>query len=596
MRANLRAYALLTVVLLYTLMIGATYNGILTPDFKTFSVAMIGIGLLFWTLIRRRWRWHITPLDTAVLLWVLALAVSTIANLESWRRIALGVWYVGLYILLWYALFDALANRAVRRETLIDALLTVGFVIVLIGGFQFINTLSTGVQRPVSTFGNSNTLAAFIVLLIPFITERIGTRRALPRAAMTVFALFTMLLLLFTFSRGAYIALATIFIARIAMYAFERRLFHTETRRAFFAALTPSARTALGVGALLSVVAFIGAALFLVATLSIGGRGLDFRTFLYDSALRLTLEQPVTGHGLFTFGGGLARLNSTPPREPHAHAHNLVLGVTAELGMIGLFALAFTGWAIYRAARRNVVALEAREKRTLRPALIALIGFAAHHLLDFPSITPAIFITMLIILALAIVPPDPIRTTAVTRRVMLAFGAVALIVTGVFGAATYHSYINILNGVTLDNAAERAAALDAIITLDPAMPVYHQQQGYLYAIARDYPRAAAAFERYTTLAPEYVAGWINLAAVYDALADRTNARIAIDRAAQLAPQMSEIAFARARYQSAVPVPERWHSLDPFAQDYPLNENINAIQFLRLAIRRQVLPIAFLSEE
>ncbi len=596
MRSTPRALAVTTVVLLYTIMLGATYNGILTPMFKTFNVVLIGGGLIGWWIARRRWNWYRSPLDGAILLWIAAFALSLLANLDSWRRIALGLWYMGLYIILWYALFDALANRTLRRDTLIDGLLIVGALIVGIGWFQFINALEAGFVRPVSTFGNSNALAAFLVLIIPFIFERIGSRNPITRLSLTLYGLTTILLLLLTFSRGALIALAAIVAARIALFAYEHHLHQVKARRVYLATLSQNTKIALVVSGLTLIIAGVGITLFLIATLSIGGRTLEFRTFLYDTAIRLTVEQPITGTGLFTFGGGLSRLYSIPPREPHAHAHNLFLGVSAELGIIGLIALFLTMWFIMRAARRNLNALEAREKRPLRAGIIALIAFGVHQLLDLPAITPAIFIVLLVILAVTITPPDPFRWRGITIRAALAVGAVALLTTGVFGAATYQAYINIMSGVNEGNAGERAVALDAVIMLDPSMPVYHQQQGYLYAVAENYLSAVTSFTRYTQLAPEYVSGWANLAAVYDALDDQTNALLMIERARAAAPELTELAFAQTRYQSDQPVPMRWRTLDPFAADYALNENINSIQFLRLAIRRQLLPVLFLAPE
>ena len=72
-------------------------------------------------------------------------------------------------------------------------------------------------------------------------------------------------------------------------------------------------------------------ALALVAeSFGIAGRTLELRTWIYDTAIQLFDERPLTGHGLFTFGAGLSRLNSLPPLEPHSHAHDVILHVAAE--------------------------------------------------------------------------------------------------------------------------------------------------------------------------------------------------------------------------------------------------------------------------
>jgi O-antigen ligase len=50
--------------------------------------------------------------------------------------------------------------------------------------------------------------------------------------------------------------------------------------------------------------------LVLLQSLSAAGRTADLRTYIYDAAITMFTEKPVTGYGLFTFGRGLMRLAS----------------------------------------------------------------------------------------------------------------------------------------------------------------------------------------------------------------------------------------------------------------------------------------------
>ena len=79
---------LFTLLIVYTVLLGATYAGILDAQLRLLNVILVGVVLVVWLWSRRRWQWHRTPLDAAILLWITGFALSLITNLDSWRRIA----------------------------------------------------------------------------------------------------------------------------------------------------------------------------------------------------------------------------------------------------------------------------------------------------------------------------------------------------------------------------------------------------------------------------------------------------------------------------------------------------------------------------
>ena len=119
---------ILILINLYTLLIGSTFNGILQPNIRLISMCGLIVLAAIWlfTRARNRWTWHRTPLDAAIPLWIVAFTISLIANTDEWRRIVMGLWYMGAYVVLWYALTDAIANCFLNRAALIDSLLIVG--------------------------------------------------------------------------------------------------------------------------------------------------------------------------------------------------------------------------------------------------------------------------------------------------------------------------------------------------------------------------------------------------------------------------------------------------------------------------------------
>jgi tetratricopeptide (TPR) repeat protein/multisubunit Na+/H+ antiporter MnhB subunit len=630
--------AALILLLTYMVAVGATFNGILTPGLRLQGVLVLAIGVALWLFAR--WRkqgasWHRTALDFAILLWIAAFAISLMANAEVWRRIAMGLWFMGVYLGAWYALHDALANRLIQRDMLADTLLFAGLIVILIGYTQVqgwirdtlpliaAGELPFSLPRPVSTLGNPNTLAAVLVILLPFSAGRmIEASNPIQRLIMGMYSIAAGVLLIATYSRGGWVGGAAGLGALALWMLAQRNLLSPSRWRDWLLARKPIVRFGVFVATAVVLVGLIAGVIFFVGSFSIGGRTLDLRTFIYDTALTMFAEKPLAGHGLFTFGGGLARLNSTPPTEAHSHAHSIPLQVAAELGIIGLAALALTLWEIFRGIRANfreiqppvgarhaVPLLTSTQTRTERLTLIsataAFIGFGVHHLLDLPAMSPAVMAMALVALIAAaapIIPKELSRSTSRAVMALMAGGWAALLISGVWSSLIYQQYVSALSyGLSTQDYAGAAERLEPVIAVDPEMAVYHQQRGFLLGLAaaagdlNSLQEAIAEFERYTTLAPEYSTGWANLGALYAQVGNYERAAAAMRRAVELAPSAPTLADRLAEYQIAAETGapmEAWQPIPtPISTetDAEFLPNINYIQWLRLAIQRQFLP-------
>lgn len=531
---------LMAALIAYAFGVGATYNGILTPNIRWMSLAVLSLMLIAWLIARWRghWRWAGSALDLAIAFGAVAIGLSLLANGDKWRQISIGIWFMILYGLIWYLLHELIAHGWLRRAQLADALLIAGGLIIALGWtqarewlFSLMQTLQTGLfpalPRPVSTLGNPNTLAALLVVLIPLSTAYTVGGRGLTRLIWLLYTLTALGLLVLTYSRGGWIGTAA-GLAVFGILLLVRSDLRTWWKRA---ALSLRLGVYAGIFGLIFLAAGLSAVL--IRSLDEGGRGLDLRTFIYETAVRMFQSAPLTGKGLFTFGSGLARLNSSPPTEPHSHAHNLLLHVGAELGMLGVAALMMSIVLAALAARRLLRsrqtggALSARDQIACIGACAAVSGATVHHLLDLPAMNPAVALGILTALVIAVAPlpiasaPKPDKRFGRRTTFALLVVSGALIATGVWSTSIYEPYYRVIGvaGWFHSDRERLIEARDAVLraeAADPALPVFAAQAGMIAATIGDLPAATAAYERYVRLAPDYAFGWANLAALSDA--------------------------------------------------------------------------------
>lgn len=555
MRSQTLLRGILTFLVVYFSAFGMTFNGILIPELRWMTLFILVIGLCAWFIAhhRAKWVWQRTPLDIALILWMVVIGVSILANVETWRRSATALWFVVGYILLWYMLADWLMNERLHRETLIDAIIMGGLVIVFFGYLQFVMALGRGdFARVGSLVGNPNSLGAYVLMLLTLIIGRIFTlKNIFGRRLLMVYALITGILLGITFSRGAWIGGAVSLVMLIGLNlpdGFWRRIRPT-TRRMWLI---------WGVSALVSSLIVIVVIVIIVRSFSLSGRSLDLRTDIYTNAITIFAESPIIGHGLFTFGREFAQQQSQPPRQPHSHAHNGVLLVMAELGLVGLSVLVLSVITVLVMMRRNWRGANAQQRRLLSIGMAGAIGFGVHHLLDFPAMMPLIAVTGLIPLAIAIIPyqPQPLRTAfrMIGHPSAMLIATIGFISVGGWMSYAYSSYTALVARPFAPNAdmtyAQVGDALQAVIDTDPAMAWYYHQQGYLYALSGDDAQAIHAYQAFLAFEPTYSIAWANIASLYWRMGDATQAIDAQQRAISLAPDFAPYQFGLGIYLEA----------------------------------------------
>lgn len=607
-RSDFLALAALTIIFSYGLAVGATFNGILFPDFHTITLGLMTIVIVGWLFMHWRgsWTWYRTSLDTVFLLWGLAFVVSLTANTEVWRRIAIGLWYMGVYIGIWYMLHDMIANRALRREVIIDALLIAGLVIVMLGYLQlqgWVRQMAAAGQflappRPVSVFGNPNFLSDFLIVLTPLtLSKMVGARGRPPRILLDIYVLTQLLLLFLTDSRGAWIGIAVGLVVWGGMAAARNGRVTRSSLTEWWQKQSVTIKGALVVVMIVGLVAVAGVSAIFIRSFSDPGRAAGLRTQIYTAAIELFKEEPLTGHGLFTFGRGLVSLPGINPDKPHSHAHDAPLHIAAELGVLGLAALVVTLFVGYRTIQANWRLSTARERLLLAGAVSGVVAFGVHQLTDVPAMMPAIALTGLIALVLALAPKEPQPVNAAWAKIghpieMVGLWGV-LLVAGFWSSGIYSNYVSILADAAKPDhlylkAAER---MNTVIAADPQLSLYDMQQGFLYGMAAsqgdlEAARAGiAAYERFIQLDPGYAVAWANLAALKWQVGEQDAAVTAIQRAitldsmewnfqllaAQFAEAMGKLDVANTAYAEALrlyPDASLYTELSPFVEANP----------------------------
>jgi putative inorganic carbon (hco3(-)) transporter len=572
-RTDFIALIVVTILFSYAISIGTTFNGILTPDFHIPTLSMIALTIAVWLLVhwRRGWVWHRTPLDGVFVLWVLAFGLSLVTNLEVWRRVVIGLWYVTAYIGAWYILHDVIANEGIPREIWVDGLLIAGLVVVIFGFVQsrdwFTNSfplmlsglIPFNLPRPVSTLGNPNTLGNVLVVIIPFSLARsVSARLMVGRVVMGIYTLAALFLLVLTYSRGAWIGIAAgLGIWGILWLAQHEMLSH-QALGAWWSKHQVLVRViTVGVG-LAGVVAALFVIVVFLRSFNEAGRSTGLRSEIYQTAITMFTEKPLAGHGLFTFGRGLARLQSVPPTTAHSHAHDAPLHIAAELGLVGLVALAATLWVMAQTARSNWPLMTQRQRGMLSAAVAAVVAFAVHQLTDIPAMTPAVVLVGLVALALMMTSVKPVPLSSAFRRqghpFSLAGTWFVLIVTGVWSSQIYSDYFSaLIYGRDTQDFRGAASQMQSAIDADPALYIQYKEQGFLLGLAANEgdenasQDAIEVYQRFIALEPDYAIVWANMASLQWQLGQREVAYESMGKAFSIAPESWQLAVNLGNY-------------------------------------------------
>jgi tetratricopeptide (TPR) repeat protein/O-antigen ligase len=556
--------ALITILGLFIPIAGSSEGQLELATRVLTHVAMITI-VLAWLgyKLARRERMPATPLDIPIVLLLLVTLTSTVFSVDA--RLSLeGLLLVPFYALFFYLVADLLQHgwpdvlfvRALIIATAIVCVLPIQEALEWylrwyeIGGSA--HPIPLVPFRISTSVGGPNNLAAHINLVVPLalaLMVLVPQRRARVLLAGWLLLVFSVELL--TLSRGGLLgATGGVMITTILLALSLRR----QGRLAIFADWCRSHKpfAALAVCALSLTIVSAATISFRFLTNPSRRGSNQIRLGYWSAAATVLKERPLTGAGYLTYATQYQRFASIPPMPPTSKAHNAILTIGAEFGLLGLAASAALSGTLFAALRTVWERSSGRRQLLIAGCVGSLGGFLIHSMVDDFVHLPLFVFEQCLIVAVLLTPDGtsrttissvvPVRSGVRVRTVIVPFLLVAAVLLW-----TDVPYFCMVRGAIMGTQARWEKAtywVNKATELDPFFGFYHFQLGFAYGhLAASQPqlylqRAIAEYERGFTHESSYSLNHANAAALYWQRGSREAALQAIHRAIELAPAAS----------------------------------------------------------
>jgi tetratricopeptide (TPR) repeat protein/O-antigen ligase len=546
----------------YTLLIGATLNGLAMYAVIRISLILLGVigGLwLGWCSYRRK-PFLPSPLQGPLLGLLAAYGVTTLTSIDP-RRSLNALWLMGLYVLTFALVSDLLAHGW-PAELFVKSLLIVGSILLAYGILQLVlwerqwlevsggtQIVPSNIVRLNPFLTNANMVAVFVNLLLPLaLVGLLTSRSTFVRVAIGCYLACAGTVVVFTLSRAGWLG-------SIASLGLTVLLW---LKASGWQPHLPRWRWSVGRVALLLVVFTMLGTIVVVVVWVVQYRAhapiLQSRQPYWLAAWHAFADSPLVGSGPDTYATSYMKDNSVPPEDLYVRAHSAILHLATETGLIGLAAGVWVIAALIRATFRRWQMVASTSERFWLSGLIgSLAGCAVHSLLDTPLAVPSIALTLALLLALLVTPtrrPAPDVKPHPWWNVGLAVLWLSLMASGIW---MQYAYAPFLDGTALANMGDyqRAAPLlDEAVRRDPSHALYNLQAGFVYGYlaASDnesgqstdnesmLDTAIMYYETGVAHEPAYSLNHANLASLYWARGDSDRAVAEMMRATQLAPR------------------------------------------------------------
>lgn len=227
-------------------------------------------------------------------------------------------------------------------------------------------------NRPFGTFVYSNSLAGFLVLVLPVLVASIWElRRSWERSALGVVMAVVCGLIVFSLilsgSKGGFASFAAVVVVAVVLVPFSKRV--------------KIALLALLLFCGLALVLRYGSDIFRYASSTLGAR-LDY----WRAGARIIADHPWLGTGPGTFGTIYPFYKDIAPEDPRL-AHNNFLEAATDSGILGFVAYtALWVWPVIVAVKR----VRQSHDPMMMGLTLGLIGWVIHGLVDFDQYIPSL--------------------------------------------------------------------------------------------------------------------------------------------------------------------------------------------------------------
>lgn len=560
----MQRFAILAAILYITFIGGTAYtaNNLVLRIF--FHVVVTAVVLLW--LVRRDW--PRTPFDLPLLVYALILGLTT-ASSQNWRISLEQSWPFWMHVVWYYLLIDVMQRG--RQRWVFEALFMAGGVLIIVSIVEILSwyfgTGFAGLEQGWFPIGGvsippelhklslalnvSTIVGNYAALLLPVVFAwGLTARQPDHRLGLHLLGLGILWVLVGSGSRGSLVALAGAISVMGSFWLIRRRLFP----RKFI--LT----------GLVAVIFLLGAMVMFFAFRS-SSTSDQRRVDMWESALRMVEDDPMTGVGVYQFGAEYRLVrDKTLIQDKIVAAHNLWLNTLAEIGLPGLMVVFWLGGIFLVLWWRTWSDEGTGRQIRLEGILAALVGFCLHSLIDTFTLSASVLPILIFSAYVVAGHHTPFRRGETTDRSRLWSYGVAVFVIGFFAwlirvDVAGLRYMNGLVQIGKEEYTQSRDYLDGAQSLDPDFGLYLLQDAYVLGLmAEDDPEKyldAAVAAHVDTLKdnPTFDTGFANLAALYAQKNDYASAVESMQQALAIRPDLWQYWLLLADYQESAGQPD-----------------------------------------
>jgi len=525
---------------------------VINKIFNAYKQAAWILGLVFFLWLLWKWlfddRLITTGIDKYILAFCLVVCLSAIfsdnPSLSLERLIDISPYFLGIYLLLdlkrfpklWQGITNALLITAGVSSLLILISTIPWITLYQITPSQILSNpiylLKILPRLPYSLGLLENVTAGYLVMILPLgFYQLFQSKNKFWKVLQVVGIVLNLSVLLLTQSRGGLLGLFTMILTLALIY--RKNLASYIFKNKFRIALT-------GV----PVVMFLAGSINFVLRVrgfSFVERSMLTRYQFWLAALKIFRERPLLGSGLGTFGAKYIEYrNLSDIKTTIIHAHNELIQIGAELGILGVISLIIVFWQVVRILRQQQEVLPTYS----RIILAALGGLFGSLITEVLFASPMIFLLFLFYMVWLI---PSVNDTPLPRKGRI-YGALTMVVVLIgigygWNIWKIEPYDQALQAAYENNWKDTSAALRTAQKRDPANPYYQHALGFSYGqvacqTGEDVDRALSYFQQSFETYPNWGIDHANAGVLYAIKGDFENAAFQMEQAVYNDPQQS----------------------------------------------------------